>query len=52
MTTLKMRTSIAWWLKPYVYTLAVFCVITGAVPDEAKLNRVIMRAIRVKVLEE
>ncbi|MBR8344665.1 hypothetical protein [Burkholderia ambifaria] len=41
--------SCAWWLKPYLYVLAWFCVLTGNVVDEAKLEAKIKRAMRVTI---
>ncbi len=42
------RIHIAWWLKPYCYTLAAFCAITGCEPDWAKVNSVIRSAASIK----
>jgi hypothetical protein len=33
---------------PYIYMLAVFCVLTGRKPNEAKLDRTIRRALRIR----
>ncbi len=40
---------VAWWFKPYVHTLAFLCVVFDCEPDWAKLERVIRRAIIIRV---
>ena len=39
----------AWWLEPYLHTLVFFCHLFGTLPDMAKLERVIRRAIRLRI---
>lgn len=48
MATNIVRFHVAWWLSPYLYTLAAFCTITGYAPDWAKVKRVIDRAVTIK----
>ncbi|WP_175837089.1 hypothetical protein [Burkholderia anthina] len=45
----EIQISFAWWLKPYLFVLAWFCVVTGQGADEAKLEAKIKRAMRVTV---
>lgn len=40
---------VAWWLPVYIRCLAFFCVITGMEPDWAKFNRVVLRALSIRV---
>lgn len=40
----------AWWLRPYLAALGFFCAMHGTLPDWNKLERVVQRAVRVKVL--
>lgn len=47
LTTLTLRVTCAWWLKPYLYALAFFGVLMGMEPDQEKLQRVIARGLRV-----
>ena len=44
--------TVAWWLTPYFYVLAFLCAIFGTEADEGKLNRVIARAMRAKVVDK
>ncbi|MFM0330666.1 hypothetical protein [Paraburkholderia strydomiana] len=48
-TQVKLSVTFAWWLKPYVYMLAICAVLVGATPDRDKLARVVKSATRVKV---
>ena len=52
MTTSKIQITVrmAWWLKPYVHCMALFCGITGQSPDLVKLEKVIKRAMILKVV--
>lgn len=49
MQQIKLSVSFAWWLKPYLCVLAACCVLAGTVPDQAKLEAKIKRAMRVIV---
>jgi hypothetical protein len=40
---------VAWWLRPYLTMLAWFCVLHHCAPDPARLERVVLRALRVRV---
>ncbi len=46
---LAVHVSIAWWLAPYLWCLTFVSVLTQREPDWAKLERVIARAIRLRV---
>lgn len=48
--TVTVEVSLAWWAVPYINTLAFFCNLMGAEPDWEKVERVIRRAIRTKVV--
>lgn len=41
---------VAWWLSPYLHALCFFCAISRREPDWEKLNRVIERALKLKVV--
>ncbi|MBP0714825.1 hypothetical protein ABXK61_16080 [Burkholderia sola] len=45
----RLNVTIAWWLKPYLFVLALLCVVTGRVADQAKLEATIKRAMRVTI---
>lgn len=44
---IKLSVRYAWWLKPYLRVLAFCCVMAGTLPDQAKLEAKIRRAVRV-----
>lgn len=46
---LKITVSLAWWWQAYLYGMACMVYLTGMQPDMEKVQRVIRRAIRVKV---
>jgi hypothetical protein len=48
-TEVVLHVGFAWWLRPYLAMLVFFCVLTRAEPDWVKLNRVINRAIRIRL---
>ena len=39
---------LAWWFWPYMEALALFAFLTGAEPDEAKIDAITERALRVR----
>ena len=43
------RVRVAWWLEPYLCTLAFFAGLMGREPNWAKLERVVARAITVRL---
>jgi len=45
----QLKVEVAWWLKPYLAILVLCAVLSNRVPDQAKLERVIKRAMRIKV---
>jgi hypothetical protein len=49
---LHLEISVAWWVKPYIYLVAFFCMLANREPDEAKLERMILRGIKMKVVAE
>jgi hypothetical protein len=40
----------AWWLPLYLRTLTLICLAMGTEPDMAKVEQVVKRAIRTKLL--
>lgn len=48
----RMEISLAWWLRPYLAVLIAVAVMLGREPDLEKLQRVIQRAVRLRVLYE
>lgn len=44
-----MKIKFAWWLKPYLYALAVIHAVRGTEPEWEKITRVCERAMRVRV---
>jgi hypothetical protein len=46
----EVQITVAWWLKPYFYGLAIVSAVTGLEPDEAKVTRWIDRALSVKII--
>lgn len=49
---MEIEITVAWWLHPYFYVLATLCAIFGMEADEDKLNRVIARAMRARMVEK
>ncbi len=47
--TVKVRTSIAWWVKPYLQSLALFSRLTGMDVDVDKALHFAMKGVRIKV---
>lgn len=40
----------AWWFMPYIKTLIFFCQITGGYPDTEKLERIVARAAKTRIV--
>lgn len=49
MHTIRIRISLRWWFKPYLWGLATVAYLTGRTPDWGKVERVVSRAVVVKV---
>lgn len=47
----KVMVTTAWWLTPYLCGVAFMCALTGRDFDEAKVNRMINRALRFKLVQ-
>jgi hypothetical protein len=45
---LRVRVRVAWWLKPYIAVLSLFCWLFNAAPDWGKFDKVIDRAIKLE----
>lgn len=48
--TLTLSISLAWWLKPYLRTLAALCHVSGMEPNMERVNYWINKAVSVKVI--
>lgn len=46
--TMAIRVRVAWWVKWYLYGVALTCQITGMDYDEHKVRRYIRRGLKVK----
>lgn len=44
--TITVTVTLAWWLRPYLFGVALTSALTGAEPDMVKVTRVIDRALR------
>jgi len=49
--TIDLKVKIAWWLKPYFFTLKFFCILHNCMPDEEKLRKIIRRAINLRLVK-
>jgi hypothetical protein len=38
---------VAWWVRPYIQTVAIFAALTGLQPDAKKVARTVTRGVRV-----
>ena len=52
MQTLECKVSVAWWLIPYLRTLAAFCVLTGMEPDWKRLETMCLRAMTFRMVSK
>lgn len=48
-STVEIKVSMAWWLKPYLYGVVTVALLMGMQPDWDKVQRKIIRAMRVKI---
>ena len=48
--TFSVHVTTAWWLPLYLRTLTLICLAMGAEPDMAKVEQVVKRAIRTKLV--
>lgn len=46
---IKIEVYVAWWLDWWLYGVALACAVSGREPDMEKFNRVVSRALRVRV---
>ncbi|WP_158664378.1 hypothetical protein [Cupriavidus metallidurans] len=47
---ISIRCSLAWWVRPYVAVLKALVFVTGRMPSDAHLEKVVHRAVRTKVI--
>lgn len=45
---LTLRITVAWWFTPYIHVLTFFCFVMQQEPDWEKLERVCIRALKVR----
>ncbi|WP_399696585.1 hypothetical protein [Xenophilus sp.] len=45
---IRLHVSLAWWLKWWLYGLMTAAILSGAKPDQAKVTRMILKAIRIR----
>jgi len=50
MGELTIKITIAWWLKPYLYGVVITAGLMGLEPDYEKINRTILRALRIRFI--
>lgn len=49
MAQITVEVRMAWWLRPYLRALCICAVLSGRIPDQAKLEAKIKRATRIVV---
>lgn len=49
--TLVIEVRVTWWLLVYLNALVFFCTVMNTLPDEEKLETVIKRGIKARVLK-
>ena len=47
MTSITINISLAWWVRPYLYGVALFAFLTFMDPDIDKVTKVVLRGVRV-----
>ena len=47
-TTLSLSVHVAWWVIPYIRSLALVCWLTGMEPDMGRVERVLSRGIGIR----
>ena len=45
---IRLHVSMAWWFKWWLYGLVTVAILMDAKPDEAKVTRMILKAIRIR----
>lgn len=48
LTTLALSVHVAWWVRPYIRSLALVCWLTGMEPDMSRVERVLSRGIGIR----
>ena len=46
----KIKIGFAWWLRPWLFGLEIACRLTGGEPDWQKVDRMVNRALRLRVV--
>ena len=39
---------VAWWVRPYIQSVAIFAFLTGMTPDPKKIAKTVMRGVTVR----
>lgn len=47
--TASLQISVAWWVRPYLGSVALFAAITGMEPDMAKVRAMVQRGLRTRI---
>ena len=47
--TLTLTVRVAWWVRPYIQSVALFTTLTGMTPDLEKAQRTMLRGIKVSL---
>lgn len=47
--TIRLSVSLRWWFKPYLWALATAAYLTGRTPDPSKVERMVRRAVVVRL---
>jgi hypothetical protein len=47
--SINIRVAVAWWVVPYIRTVALFAALFGMTPDVDKITRTVMRGVRVRL---
>jgi len=49
MTTIGVKICVSWWVRPYLKEIGLFIAITGQQPDIDKINKTVLRGVRVEI---
>ena len=47
-TSMSLTIHVAWWVAPYIRSIALFCWLTGAEPDLTRVGRTIERGVTIR----
>lgn len=49
--SLELHVGIRWWVMPYLWILKQFCIFYGDIPDPVKLEALMRRGIKLRVIK-